>query len=60
MIYFKDEATNFKTDVVNDNKFKSFKYNAKLLENTVADGANAVSRNATIAVPLNYLSNFSR
>ena len=58
--YFKDEATNFKTDVVNDDKFKSFKYNAKWLENTVADGANAISRNETIAVPLNYLSNFWR
>ena len=30
----------------------------KLLENTVADGANGILRNATIAVPLKYLANF--
>ena len=35
-----------------------FLYKAKLLENTVAYGANGILRNATIAVPLKYLSNF--
>ena len=32
----------------------------KLLGNTEANGANGVLRNATIAVPLKYLSNFWR
>ena len=36
------------------------KYNAKLLKNTVADGTNEFLKNATIAVPFNYLSNFWR
>ena len=31
-----------------------------LLENTEADGDNAILKNATIAVLLKYLSNFSR
>ena len=34
--YSKDEATNFNADIVNDDKFKSFKYKAKLLGNTAA------------------------
>ena len=34
------------------------KYKAKLLENAVADGNNSILKNATIAVPLKYLSNF--
>ena len=58
--YSKDEATDFNADIVNNN-FRSFKYEAKLLENTEADGANGVLKNATIAVPLKYLrSNFWR
>ena len=40
--------------------FKSFKCKAKLLENTVADGADEILKNATIAVSLKYLSNFWR
>ena len=40
----KDEATNFNTDIAN----------------TVADGNGSILRNATIAVPLKYLSNFWR
>ena len=34
--YSKDEATNFDNNIANTNNFKSFKYEAKLLENTVA------------------------
>ena len=58
--YSKYKATNFGADIANDNNFKSFKYKAKLLENTEADGTNVILRNATIAVPLKYLSNFWR
>ena len=59
MIYSKDEATNFNIDIVdNADNFKYLKYKAKLLENTVADEGNRIIRNATIAVPLKYLSNF--
>ena len=61
--YSKDEATDFNADIVNDNNFKSFKYKAKLLGNTVAqadDGADGILKNAAIAVPLKYLSNFWR
>ena len=56
--YLKDEGTNFNVDIANDNDFKSFKYKAKLLRNTEADVANGILKNATIAVPLKYLSNF--
>ena len=40
--------------------FKSFKYKAKSIGNTVAEGANGILKNETIAVPLKYLSNFWR
>ena len=56
--YSKDEGTNFNADIANDNNFKSFEYKAKLLGNTVANRANGILRNETIAVPANYLSNF--
>ena len=56
--YSKDEATNFNADIVSNNNFKSFEYNAVLLGNAVADRTNGIFRNATIAVPLKYLSNF--
>ena len=58
--YSKDEATNFNNDIENTDAFKSFKYNAKLLGNKHADGNNGIIKNATIAVPLKYLSNFWR
>ena len=61
--YSKKEATDFNPDIVNDNSFKSFKNKAKLLENTVAQAGNAATeivKNAAIAVPLKYLSNFWR
>ena len=56
--YSKDEATNFNTDTEDNNNFKSFKYKAKLLENTEINGANRILKNAIIAVLLKYLSNF--
>ena len=37
--YSKDEATNFNNNIVNTDNFKSFKYKAKLLGNTVAQPA---------------------
>ena len=57
-VYCKDEATNSNADIANTDNFKSFKYKAKFLENTVADGANQILRNPTIVVPLIYLINF--
>ena len=56
--YSKDEGTNFNADIANDNNFKSFEYKAKLLGNAVANRANGILRNETIAVPANYLNNF--
>ena len=53
-----DVATNFNPDITNNNNFKSFRYKPKLLGNT--DGNNGILKNATIAVPLKYLSNFLR
>ena len=49
---FKDEATNFNSNIENTDNFKSFKYKAKLLENTEADGVNETLKNATIVVAL--------
>ena len=37
--YSKDKATDFNADIANTNDFKSFKYKAKLLENTAAQPA---------------------
>ena len=37
--YSKDEVTSFNADIANTNNFKSFKYKAKLLRNTVAQDA---------------------
>ena len=37
--YSRDEATNFDADVANSDAFKSFKYKAKLLEDTIAEPA---------------------
>ena len=52
--YSKDEVFKFNNNIANTNNFKSFKY--QLLGNT----ANGILTNATIAVPLKYLSNFWR
>ena len=53
-----DDATNFNSDITNNNNFKCFRYKPKLLGNT--DGNNGILKNATIALPLKYLSNFLR
>ena len=62
--YSKDEVTSFINDIVNTNSFKSFKYKAILLGKIVAqlnpNEANGILRNASIAVPLKYVSNFWR
>ena len=44
--------------IENTDDFKSFKYKSKLLGNTEADHKIEILKNATIAVPLKYLSNF--
>ena len=59
MILFKDETADFNNNIANTDNFKSSRYKFKLLENTVADGANGILTNATISVPLKHLSNFS-
>ena len=60
--YSKDEATDFNAVIGNDNSFKSFEYKTKLLGNTVAqptsNDVSGILKNAAIAVPLKYLSNF--
>ena len=58
--YSKHEAINFDADIANNNNLKPFEYKAKLLENTAVDGANGILKNATIVVPLIYLSKFCR
>ena len=62
--YSKDEAFDIDAIIVNINNFKSFKYKAKLLENTFAQSAanqtNGIQKDTAIAVPLKYLSNFWR
>ena len=56
--YSKDLTTNFNADTASNNDFKSFNYKAELLGNTAA--VNGVRKNAAIAAPLKYLSNFWR
>ena len=56
--YSKDEATSFNADIATDDNFKSFRYKDKLFGNTETDRANGILENATIAVPLEYFSNF--
>ena len=59
--YSKDDATNFNVDVTNPDDLPwSFKYKAKLLENTEGNGANEILKKPVITVPLKYLSNFWR
>ena len=62
--YSKDEVINFNFHFTNNDNFKPFEYNAKLLGNPVAqlnrNHANAILKTATIGVPLKYLSNFWR
>ena len=56
-MYSKYKTTSFNADVENTDNFNSFKYKAKLLENTVTGGNNGILKNATVAVTLKYLSN---
>ena len=58
--YSIDEATNFDADIANTNSFESFAHKANLLENTVAGKNSSILKNATITLPLKYLSNFWR
>ena len=58
--YSKDVAINFNNDIANNDNFESFKYKAKLLENTEADNINGILKNAINAAPLKYLTNFQR
>ena len=58
--YSKDEVSNFNIYITDNKGFKSFKFKAKLLGNTEADGDNGILKSATIAAPLNFLSNFWR
>ena len=64
MFYSKDETPSFDADTANTDEFKSFEYKANLLRNTAAqhapDAVNGILKNATIAVPLKYISNFWR
>ena len=46
-IFFVDQC-----NIANNDDFKSFKYKAKLLGNTEANGANEILKNATSVVPL--------
>ena len=56
--YSKDEATNFNENIANDDNCKYLKYKTKLTRGTAA--ANGILENVAIAVPMKYLSNFSR
>ena len=50
--YSKDETTDYETNIANDDNMKSFEYQTKLLGNT-----NGILKNATIPVPLKYITN---
>ena len=45
----KNEATNFNNDITNNDNFKYFKYKAKLIGNTFAEGANEILINTNIS-----------
>ena len=42
LFYSKGKETGFDADIVDINAFKLFRFKAKLLENTVADGNNSI------------------
>ena len=46
--YSKNEATNFNANIANDDNFKSFKYKAKLSENTAAQPAAPNAANGVV------------
>ena len=54
--YSKGEETNFDADIGDNNKLKSFEYEAKIFEKTVADSNNSILKYSTIAVPVKYLT----
>ena len=59
--YSKNEAPDFNAVIANDNKFESSKYKANLLENTLVQptpNTAGILKNATISMPLKYLTNF--
>ena len=60
--FSKNDTTYFNADIGKNEAYKSFNYKAKLLEETVAQSApdnySGILKNANIAVPLKYLSNF--
>ena len=59
----KDEATDFNNNIANTDNFKSFRYKTKLLGTAKAqtdNAANGILKNASTAVPLQYLSDFWR
>ena len=62
--YSNNEVNDFHNNIANTNYFKSFKYKANLLGNTVAqrnpNQPTEILKNAAIAVPLKYLINFWR
>ena len=62
--YSKDEVANLNNNIAITNNFKSFKYKAKLLGNTVPqpppNAANGIMRNVKTAVSLKYLNTFLR
>ena len=52
MVLFWRWSNTFDPDIGNNNNnFKSLKYKAKLLGNTVADGNNTILKSVTITVP---------
>ena len=55
--YSKDEAINFRSDIENTDGFESFECKNKLSRNIVVLPS---LKNATIDVPLKYLSNIGR
>ena len=62
--YSKDEIINFNADIANNAAFKFCKCKIKLLEDTVAQSApdtgDGILKNAAIAKPVKYVSNFWR
>ena len=62
--YSKDEATNVNANIATNDGFKSFKYKTKLVgerDAQIAPNNNSgILENATITVPLKYLSDFWR
>ena len=62
--YSEDESASLNNNFQNTDSFKSLEYKSKLLGNAIAqlvpNESNGIQKNETLAVPLNYLSNFWR